>query len=127
MDIIFKRRVLDECAINFSAEELERSKQFVGYWLTEHVAGEFPVNVDLFSGWIYSTRQNCTVRIQGTFQENIDYTVHRRGSVKQNGGQNKKEYYLSIDCFKKLVASSRSKEGDKVRAYLIKSKKRWIF
>lgn len=63
--------------------------------------------------------------IEYGFEENIDYFVCRPNlDSEQRGGQNKKEYALTLDMAKEICMIQRSDKGRQARKYFIECEKK---
>ncbi|MBF0115477.1 MAG: antA/AntB antirepressor family protein [Magnetococcales bacterium] len=74
----------------------------------------------VFGAWV-------TDRIeQGGFAEQIDYVVcfPNLESETSRGGQNKKDYFLSLDTAKHLAMMERNEKGKQARQYFVDCEKR---
>jgi phage anti-repressor protein len=100
----------------------------------------FPVDFDAAWKWCGYTRKNNAKRtLLESFEEGVDYQIscstlkwskiegeENRCSLKssgfgekQNGGQNRQDIYLSIDCFKAFAMMAKTEKGKQVRKYFL--------
>ena len=70
--------------------------------------------------WIgYRKKCNAKTVLKKNFILNKDYTIMINNTQKQNGGQNKENILLSLNCFKKFCFKAQTKEAEKVYDYYL--------
>jgi phage anti-repressor protein len=57
--------------------------------------------------------------LQKSYIKDVDYKISRVYKPKGTGGQKKEIIMISIDCFKMICQSTKSKKGKEVRRYFI--------
>ena len=93
----------------------------------------FPVDFAQALQWLGLGRKDNALRtLRESFKEGVDYTIccsivsSKDRSVcssklrSKRGGQNRKDYSLSIPCFKKFCMMAPTPQGDKVRDYYLR-------
>ena len=74
--------------------------------------------------WIgYRKKCNAKTVLKKNFILNKDYTIMINNTQKQNGGQNKENILLSLNCFKKFCFKAQTKEAEKVYDYYLQIEK----
>jgi phage anti-repressor protein len=81
---------------------------------------DFVVKLSAISKWLKANKYTLATTLKDSYVEDVDYqrvSIPKSKDVKY--GNNRKEYYLSPDCFKRLCMMSRSKNAEMVRTYFL--------
>lgn len=80
----------------------------------------FPISIEVVAKWLKIRKSALTQTLRESYEKGTDYVVHtHRITGRQNGGQNKKDYMLTVHCFKRLCMRSKTKKAEDVRTYFI--------
>lgn len=100
---------------------LEDFFKFFDYKNIEH--NEKIINLDDVIKWLDINKHKLKQTLQNSYIKNIDYTISRVNKPKGTGGQKREIIMMSVDCFKMVCQSTKSKKGKEVRRYFIEVEK----
>ncbi|MDD4931403.1 MAG: GIY-YIG nuclease family protein [Candidatus Colwellbacteria bacterium] len=110
--------VRDTISKGESSIDLEFAEKFM--FIAES-KDQFPVDINLLVEWgIDSKKGHAKDRLKKYFSENKDFrkTASER-SEAVNGGQNKEEIRISVECFKGMCMMANNEVGKKTREYYL--------
>jgi phage anti-repressor protein/predicted GIY-YIG superfamily endonuclease len=82
----------------------------------------FPIDLGLVCKWLDVHKNKMVVTLKKTYKEREDYIVTKAQVVNRpenRGGHNRRDYFLTLECFKHICMRSSSKKGTEVRTYFI--------
>lgn len=81
---------------------------------------EFPISLDTAAKWLECNRNELKRTLTNSYEQDFDYIIHKaQRASKINGGQNKLDVFMTVDCFKRICMRTRSPKGETVRTYFI--------
>lgn len=126
-DFDYQSKIVNKIKTNFNSEEESLFiANFYAYLNSEE--HDFIINFDKLWKWLGYTRiDHCKTVLTKHFKENVDYRIvktapENSGAVsesKKNGGQNKDNIFLTVDCFKLLCNIADTEKGKEVRKYYV--------
>ena len=69
--------------------------------------------------WLDIHKHNLKKTLKKSYIKDVDYTISKIIKLKGKGGQTNEIIMLTIDCFKMLCQTTKSKKGKEVRRYFI--------
>ena len=113
---------------NFTEKEMDLFKlNYQIYTENKNNTNSYVVNLDNVYKWIgFNTKGTAKRLLIKYFEDKKDYIINKPldRPVKRleviNGGQNKEEILLTINCFKKFCMKANTKEADNIYNYYIK-------
>lgn len=95
--------------------EMEKIKKEYKEMLKTNEQSEFKLNAEIVSLWLCIRYNKLCETLKKSYIKDMDYIVMKRDTnCKLHGGQNKLLYFLTIDCFKKVMINTRSKNKSKI-------------
>jgi phage anti-repressor protein len=82
----------------------------------------FSIDIEKAAKWLAANKRVLTRTLQRSYTINTDYIVvktERKAHERTRGGHNKNNYFLTIDCFKRLCMRSNTDKAESVRTYFI--------
>ena len=120
--------ILEVASNMINSGEVKTTIDFVNKFMFALDSEEpFPINIDmLVEEKIYDKRGNVKRALEKYFTEGTDYQVQKLASLqreavlkKQNGGQNKQNITLTVDCFKAMCMIAQSAFGKQTQMYYL--------
>jgi phage anti-repressor protein len=81
------------------------------------------INVENVVKWLDVQKHALKNTLEFSYTKNKDYIIKKVDKPKTKGGQNKEIIMITIDCFKMICQSTKSKKGKEVRQYFINVEK----
>ena len=69
--------------------------------------------------WLDIHKHNLKKSLKKSYIKDVDYNISKITKLKGKGGQTNEIIMISIDCFKMICQSTKSKKGKEVRRYFI--------
>ncbi len=77
------------------------------------------IDIEIIAKWLDIQKHGIKQTLSSSYQKNVDYVIKKIPKTKTRGGQNKEIILVTIDCFKMICQSTKSKKGKEVRQYFI--------
>jgi phage anti-repressor protein/predicted GIY-YIG superfamily endonuclease len=77
------------------------------------------IDLENVAKWLEVQKHKLKETLQKSYIKDVDYKISRVYKPKGTGGQKKEIIMISIDCFKMICQSTKSKKGKEVRRYFI--------
>jgi len=77
------------------------------------------INLENVAKWLEVQKHKLKETLLKSYVKDVDYNISRVHKPIGTGGQKKEIIMISIDCFKMMCQSTKSKKGKEVRRYFI--------
>ena len=77
------------------------------------------IDLENVAKWLEVQKHKLKETLQKSYIKDVDYKISRVYKPKGTGGQKREIIMISIDCFKMICQSTKSKKGKEVRRYFI--------
>jgi phage anti-repressor protein len=84
---------------------------------------EKTINLEDVAKWLDVHKYALKNTLEASYTKNIDYEISKVHKPTGRGGQKREIILVTIDCFKMLCQSTKSKKGKEVRRYFIEVEK----
>lgn len=103
---------------SISNEFIER---FLSMYDPQTTQTDCVIELDVVAKWLHVRKENLVKTLKSGYRKNVDYKFELVGKKTNTryGGNNRKKYLITPDCFKRLCMRSTSYESENVRSYFI--------
>ena len=77
------------------------------------------INIEIVAKWLNIQNHKLRETLIKSYKDGIDYKIEKVNKQFGKGGQTKKIFYITSNCFKKICQLTKSKKGNEVREYFI--------
>jgi phage anti-repressor protein len=81
------------------------------------------VNIDNITKWLNIQKHKLKETLKKSYTIDIDYEIKKINKPTGRGGQKKEIIMLTVECFKMICQSTKSKKGNEIRHYFIEVEK----